>query len=119
MCQKLKEDLQKKHGKECIFYPEIAVTCKTQQEVLGSDRIYGIIDLLIIDENGIPHLIDYKTSTKTFDDFHQTKKTAFNYQLAVYERILANYGIRTSDSTSTIVPIQLKDMQYDPNAPEG
>ena len=115
MCQKLKQDLQRQYGQECIFYPEIAVTCKTQQEILGSDRIYGIIDLLIIDEKGIPHLIDYKTSTKTYNNFHETKKQAYTYQLAVYERILANYGIRTSESTSTIVPIQLKDMKYDPN----
>lgn len=115
MCQKLKEDLKRQHGEDCIFYPEIAVTGKTQQEVSGSDRIYGIIDLLIIDEQGVPHIIDYKTSTKPYNKFHDTKKLSYTYQLAVYERILANYGIRTSDSTSHIVPIQLKNMQYDQN----
>ena len=118
MCQKLKEDLRKKHGENCIFYPELSVTCKTQQEILGSDRIYGIIDLLIIDEKGVPHLIDYKTSTKTYDDFHATKKLSYTYQLATYERILANYGIRTDESTSTIVPIQIKGMKYDANNPD-
>ena len=113
MCQKLKEDLKHKYGENCIIYPEIAVTCLTQQKVAGSDRIYGIIDLLVIDEQGIPHIIDYKTSTKTFDDFNKPKKLSYTYQLAVYERILANYGIRTDESTSTIIPIQLKDMKYD------
>lgn len=112
MCQKLREDLQKKYGKDCVFYPEIAMTCETQQEILGSKRIYGIVDLLVIDEKGIPHLIDYKTSTKHYDDFHSTKKLAYTYQLAVYERILANYGIRTDESTSTIVPIQIKNMKF-------
>jgi ATP-dependent exoDNAse (exonuclease V) beta subunit len=73
----------------------------------GSNRIFGIIDLLVIAEDGTPHLIDFKTSTKTYNDFHQTKKTAYTYQLAVYERILANYGIRTDESTSTIIPIQI------------
>jgi hypothetical protein len=43
------------------------MTCETQQEVAGSNRIYGIIDLLVIGEDGIPHLFDYKTSTKTFN----------------------------------------------------
>lgn len=121
MCQKLKQDLKRQYGENCVIYPEIAMTCKTQVEVGGSDRIYGIIDLLVIGENGVPHLIDYKTSTKTFDDFHQTKKTAFTYQLAVYERILANYGIRTDESTSTIIPIQINNMRYDtsdPNKPK-
>lgn len=115
MCQKLKQDLKTKYGENCVIYPEIAMTCKTQIEVGGSDRIYGIIDLLVIDEKGIPHLIDYKTSTKTFNNFHQTKKTAYTYQLAIYERILANYDIRTDESTSTIIPIQIKDMKYDSN----
>jgi hypothetical protein len=35
------------------------------------------------------------------------------YQLAVYERILANYGIRVDESTSTIIPIQIENMNYD------
>ena len=115
MCQKLKQDLQKQYGEDCVIYPEIAMTCETQEEVLGSKRVYGIIDLLVIDEKGVPHLIDYKTSTKTYNNFHETKKAAYTYQLAVYERILANYGIRTDESTSTIVPIQIQDMTYDQN----
>lgn len=118
MCQKLKQDLKAKYGEQCVIYPEIAMTCDTFQEVAGSKRIYGIIDLLVIDEKGVPHLIDYKTSTKTYDNFHITKKTAYTYQLAVYERILANYGIRTDEATSHIIPIQIKDMYYDQNEPD-
>lgn len=118
MCQKLRNELQQKYGAECVFYPEIAMTCKTNQEVLGSNRVYGIVDLLVIDEKGIPHLIDYKTSTKTYNNFSDPKKLAYTYQLAMYERILANYGIRTDESTSTIVPIQIKGMKYDPNIPD-
>lgn len=113
MCQKLKADLRQKYGENCVFYPEIAMTCETLEEVAGSKRIYGIVDLLVIDEQGVPHLLDFKTSTKSYSDFHQTKRTAYTYQLAIYERILANYGIRTDESTSTIVPIQIKDMNYD------
>lgn len=112
MCQKLRDELRAEYGAECVFYPEIAMTCDTQVEVAGSKRIYGIVDLLIVDEKGIPHLFDYKTSTKSFDDFHITKKIAYTYQLAIYERILANYGVRTDEATSAIIPIQIKDMKY-------
>ena len=117
MCQKLKEDLQRKYGKDCAIYPEIAMTCDTQQPILGTSRIYGIIDLLVIDEKGVPHLIDFKTSSKPYNKFHDTKKLAYTYQLATYERILANYGIRTDESTSTIIPIQIQGMKYNPNNP--
>lgn len=119
MCQKLKADLKQKYGEECVIYPEIAMTCETFEEVAGSKRIYGIVDLLVIDEKGMPHLIDYKTSTKPYDKFNAQKKKAYTYQLAVYERILAMYGIRTDEATSTIIPIQIKDMKFDPNQPEG
>ena len=86
------------------------MTCDTQEEILGSKRIYGIVDLLVLDKDGIPHIIDYKTSTKSYNAFSNPKKLAYTYQLAVYERILSNYGIRTDESTSTIVPIQIKGM---------
>lgn len=112
MCQKLRDELRAEYGAECVFYPEIAMTCDTQVEVAGSKRVYGIVDLLVVDEKGIPRLFDYKTSTKSFDDFHITKKIAYTYQLAIYERILANYGVRTDESTSSIIPIQIKDMKY-------
>ena len=112
MCRKLKEDIHQRYGKDCAIYPEISMTCDTHEEILGSKRIYGIVDLLVIDEKGVPHLIDYKTSTKTYNNFHSTKKLAYTYQLAVYERILSNYGIRTDESTSTIIPIQIQDMNY-------
>jgi ATP-dependent exoDNAse (exonuclease V) beta subunit len=81
------------------------MSCKTQQKVAGSENIYGIVDLLVIDESGVPHLIDYKTSNKPYHKFNSAKKLSYTYQLAVYERILANYGIKTDKSTSTIIPI--------------
>ena len=34
MCQKLKDDLKHKYGESCVFYPEIAMTCDTQEEIL-------------------------------------------------------------------------------------
>ena len=113
MCQRLKSDLHARYGEDCTIYPELAMTCETQQEILGSRRIYGIIDLLVIDKHGVPHIFDYKTSTKPYTKFHDTKKLAYTYQLAVYERILANYGIRTDESTATIIPIKIENMQYD------
>lgn len=115
MCQKLKKDLQEQYGENCVFYSEIAMSCKTQQKVAGSENIYGIVDLLVIDESGVPHLIDYKTSNKPYHKFNSAKKLSYTYQLAVYERILANYGIKTDKSTSTIIPIQIEDMKWDGN----
>lgn len=48
----------------------------------------GIIDLLILDKNGVPHILDYKTSPKGYKDYASAKKLAFMYQVATYEMML-------------------------------
>jgi hypothetical protein len=41
--------------------------------------VLGRLDLLVIDEDGIPHIMDYKTSPKNYDDFVEAKKLTFTY----------------------------------------
>jgi hypothetical protein len=37
------------------------------------------VDLLVIAEDGTPHILDFKTSTKSYDNFGIPKKTAYTY----------------------------------------
>jgi len=37
----------------------------------------GIIDLLVVDGNGVPHIYDYKTSDKDMSMWSQAKEDAF------------------------------------------
>ena len=64
-----------------------------------------MIDLLVIDNKGNSHIIDYKTSPKPYNKYSEAKKLAFSYQIAVYNRILNSYGINTDDSEMLVVPI--------------
>lgn len=95
------------------FYPELKVTKDVVKLKQGNpDKLMGIIDLLVIDSKGNVHVFDYKTSPKPWDQFSSAKRRAFQYQLAVYDRILANWGIDVhGNGTMQILPIQLDNFR--------
>ena len=96
---------------------------KLQQS--GKNSINGIIDLLVVDEKGAAHIIDYKVSRKLvgswdgFDGMDKTwdydKKQSASYQIELYKQMLKQYGFDSADTY--IVPIKT-DLSYkDPNNP--
>lgn len=123
MCSKLKKQLQDMYGEDLTFYPEFTVSANLAQpfiyknERTGKDEeckeIIGIIDLLVVDGEGKTHIFDFKTSPKEYHDYAKAKERGFTYQLAVYDRILQHYGIRTSNGSTSIIPIKLDDFNYD------
>lgn len=126
-CQDLLEEIYSKHGRNCKIYSELPIVSKTIHEVYtkGNDGIMsinGIIDMLVIDENGKAHIYDFKVSRRSVgnwnetdnirigEDWSSTKKQSIGYQLALYASILKQYGI---DVVSTcMVPFKL-DLSYD------
>jgi len=70
----------------------------------------GIIDLLIIDGNGIPHIYDYKTSDKEFNLWASAKEDAFVSQTGAYREMLVANGFdrrETAQSKIGIIPMIL------------
>lgn len=73
LCSQIKDfktSLQTKY-KNCKFYTELGIKSKNlspelqeQLSTVGLDSINGIIDLLVVDENGNGHLFDYKVTRK-------------------------------------------------------
>lgn len=68
----------------------------------------GIIDLLIIDSKGVSHIIDFKTSIRSYDQFPHAKKLSYKYQLAVYSRMLEKEGLNMSGTKLYVAPIKLQ-----------
>jgi len=60
---------------------------------------------LVIDSKGVPHVIDYKTSPKYYDDYSNPKITTFTYQMMMYKRMLAYYNFNIMDSKLLVAPI--------------
>lgn len=136
-------DIKRRYGNEAKIFTELAIKSRELNENYrkGNRRlidgagnvvedknpinsINGRIDMLVIDENGIAHIYDFKVSRKGVGDWdmmrndinkenntwHSTKKLSASYQMTFYKMILAQYGIKTADIN--VVPIQL-DLSYD------
>lgn len=121
-----KKAIQQKWGENCKFYPEQGIISKNlSPEMLmklqqsGKNSINGIIDLLVVDEHGAAHIIDYKVSRKLvgtwdgFDGMDKTwdydKKQSASYQTELYKMMLKQYGFTSIDTY--IVPIKT-DLSY-------
>lgn len=109
----LHKNLIQEFGENLSFYPEFAITQKTTKVNSNNNpiQLFGIIDLLIVDGNGRVHILDYKTSVHSYSDFGSAKKSAYNYQMATYQRMLETYGISTYQSKFMVSPIQLKNFK--------
>lgn len=65
----------------------------------------GSIDLLIINPNGEIEIIDYKVSSRNYDDWYAAKEYHTDYQLATYRQILAANGVDGSKVSLKAFPI--------------
>ena len=106
--RKLNHDLIAKFGEGCAYYPEFVITQDTNTIHNGAPtKLMGVIDLLIIDNSGRPHILDYKTSVHDYIDFSQAKRNAYSYQLATYQRMLEKYGVNVYQGQMLVAPIQI------------
>lgn len=110
--RKLLEQLHTKYGEDLTFYPEFTVS---QDSCLSSNpaTLLGIIDLIVVDNKGRAHILDYKTSIHPYVKFSGPKTIAYKYQMAVYRRMLEKYGISSYGSDLMVSPIQIKNFRVD------
>ena len=115
----LKKNLERKYrdrsnpNGELLFYPEVTLSADLNKEYENRNdlKLLGRVDLLVIDESGTPHVIDYKTSPKPYEQYSTAKQLNFTYQLATYERMLRRWGFNTTESDISVAPIQLNDFK--------
>lgn len=113
---KLKEDLYNQFGEDLDFYPEFAVSQDSSVLRNGNAiKLFGILDLLVVDKKGVSHILDFKTSIKSYSHFASAKRVTYSYQLATYQRILQKCGVNTYGSRLMIAPIQLINFRKQDN----
>lgn len=99
-------------GDNCTFLPEFTLTGRVENSLnKNADTLLGIIDLLVIDDHGNAHVIDYKTSPHSIDNYPQAKKLSYTYQIAFYNRMLEKYGINVDNSEMLVIPLQLDNFR--------
>lgn len=108
----IRNELEKDLG-ELIYVPEIAAIGELSSEYKGVNKLLGRMDLIAIDKDGNAHIIDFKTSPRRYNDFNSAKKSAYNYQLATYSRILAQNNVNYNNIKMYIAPIQMEGFKRD------
>lgn len=111
--RKLHNKIKSEFGENCIFYPEFTIVQKTN--TINPDTLLGMIDLLIVAPNGGIHILDYKTSLHSYDEFSSDKRLGYKYQQAVYQRMLEKYGFNMIGGSIMIAPIQILGFHKDSN----
>lgn len=106
ICEHLKTTLREQFP-DCSFWPEFTISTQLDD----GRSILGRIDLVVIDNQGIPHIIDFKTSPKSYSNFNRAKVRTFYYQTAVYNRMLRMLGLNTDRATVSILPIQFTNFR--------
>lgn len=103
----LRKELTRQFGENLMFLPEFRLSTKLANEVPGKgDTILGMIDLLVIDQDGNSHIIDYKASPK--DSFNSAKERTFWYQLGLYGRMLQANGLVMNSKTPKTMVASIK-----------
>ena len=127
IAENIVKQIKDRHGKDAIIYSEKSVVSEKVDPTLlekvriatkkTCDGINGTIDILVIDENGVVHVYDIKTSGKKVgtwnqfensliksDEWSSAKKLSCTAQTATYASILRQYGIKVG--SCNIIPIQ-------------
>lgn len=107
----IKQIIDPNTTEEFDYYPEFKITGDLHNVSSGPQKLMGILDLVVLDKNGIPHIFDYKCSDKTYSEFSEAKKRGFYYQQGIYNRLLRQHGLNTFKNKIRIVPITLKDFK--------
>ena len=69
--------------------------------------IKGICDLIIVKPSGDIDIIDFKVSTRSYDDWYSAKKIHTQYQLGMYRAILAANGFDGYKISLYTLPINM------------
>ncbi len=113
--KQLRTKLISDYGTNLSFYPEFTLSADLNKEFEGRTdlKIAGRVDLIVVDEEGFPHIVDYKTSPKHYEEYAGAKKLAFTYQLATYKRMLQRLGLNTEKTDLVVAPITMDNFHLE------
>ena len=103
-------ELYKRHGSGAKIYSEFVVHDP-------ETKIVGIIDLLVLDEDGNVHIYDYKTSHKKAYDWDNDKLNRMKYSTAFYNQLVGKKGLIAN--SINLLPINLSEVDYNTGVVKG
>ena len=116
--KELRESIEKRYidpsdPGELIYCPEFTISANLNKEYDGRTdlELLGRVDLMVLDKYGTPHIIDYKTSPKPYEQYSTAKTLNFTYQLSTYERMLRRWGFNTTNTDIMVAPLEMTNFR--------
>lgn len=104
--QEIRNQIFRDRGSDCTIMSNIPITSK----INGNDKeLYANIDLVAIDNQGIPHVYIFATSDKIDSEQAGIKRLKRDYRLGIISQMLAQHGFNVKKSSLNVVPIQLSE----------
>ena len=89
-----------------IYLPEVPLATDNILELgLSTYTLRGNSDLIIVKQDGSIDIIEFKVSTRKFNDWYTAKTAHTDYQLATYRQILASHGLDGRKINLKVMPI--------------
>ena len=90
-----------------IGTPITELTLKSGDNDLA--QIKGRLDLISVDNNGIPHIFDIKISQQPYNEWESVKLRTLDWQLALYRQLVSKH-LPVRDSGLYVLPVQLGEL---------
>lgn len=100
----IKSFLFRQHGSDAKMYSNIGITCDLNN---SENKLYMNLDVIMIDNQGTPHVYMFKTSGKHETEQAKVKLRKRDYYLGTARQILAQKGFNVKNTTLSIVPMQI------------
>lgn len=108
--QEFRKELEDKYpGAEYIPEYPLIMDSTIEDENGENVKLIGVIDLLIIDKSGVPHIVDYKFSSKGAEQWSSAKHLCHIYQQGFYKAGIEAKNLDMSKSDVCIKPFLLSD----------
>ena len=102
-------------GKNCDILVEQKISADILNPTIDKvQTVLGMIDLLVINPDGKVSIFDYKCSPKDYSQYNSAKVRTYNYQLAIYRKMLQQLGVGNDFTPSLyVIPLKYQNFQYD------
>lgn len=94
----------RQHGSDAKIYSNVGLI----SDLNGSDKkLYANADIIVLDNQGVPHIYMFKTSGKHESEQAKIKLRKRDYYLGTVRQMLAQKGFNVKKTGMTIIPIQI------------
>lgn len=105
--QAIRNYLFRTYGSDCKINANVGITADLHG--MDKQKLYANVDLIIIDNEGVPHVCMFKMSRKHQSEQTKVKILKRDYYLGTVRHMLAQHGFNTQKTGLSIINVQIHE----------